>query len=326
MQYLHGCRAALQRFAPHLKLRGPAGLFRSVASHIDSHHQHPSPHHPLCWGVLNACIVNRTACPIDTLTVHRKGTGTAASIVRASDILLAEFAASFPTLNRTFGSYRNTESDPTTGWSHPLPGNANVGYAAVLVETVLLHWNVVRQQHRRRRLPLLDGISHDNAFVGYHPFEFEQRTLLAHFRMNNTGQPPDVQIFEKPVYAAMGMVTVAFAVDAHVANGWQGAAEEDGTGCRWMVSSDDSFGSVVLVSGGQNVSQNVKLSKDHHWKDQIRVDIKTTYDSMDWWWMAEYLEQNTTDPHHVWQHNGRPSYPDAALRKRMRSVQVSHLL
>ncbi|XP_022236209.1 alpha-L-iduronidase-like [Limulus polyphemus] len=48
-------------------------------------------------------------------------------------------------------------------------------------------------------------LSNDNAFLSFFPHQFEQRTLLARFQMNNT-VPPHVQFFKKPVYAVTGIL------------------------------------------------------------------------------------------------------------------------
>lgn len=314
-------RAGLHTISKHLQLRGPAGLFRT-------NRNHPSSAHPLCWGLLRLCNANRSACPIDTLTYHRKGTdGTAASILSGTLALIDVMRAWFPAVDGM--PYANSEADPSRGWSHPLPGNANVQYAAALVETVLLHWSARVDATNAERLPHLSDISHDNAFVSYHPFEFEQRTLFARFRMNRTGPPADEQLFEKPVYAAMGMLTAVLLGGAK--HGQRVSAPQSTATCMWVVSKnagDDNraianewYASVLAVSRGSNVSHR------HDGREPMRDAIRVRIDGIAsggaaMLWFVEYLEHQLTDPHHVWMANGRPAYPDAGLRAAMRCAQV----
>lgn len=314
LNYITAVHAALQRISNgRLQLRGPAGLF------------HPNrSKHPLCWGLLQYC--NSTAdlsteCPLQMLTYHRKGyDGTAASILNATIDLIAELRAEFPRLMASM-RYANSEADPMTGWSHPLTGNANVEYAAVLVENVLLHWTALRGDNNGGGfLPQLAGLSHDNAFLSYHPYEFDQRTVLAHFQMNETGLPADVQLFTKPVYSAIGMLALTLG-PALSAVRWRHK-------CAWVKSKniksnkDGWYASVLLVSQGGNVSRSLAESVAFSaGRDKIRLRFDAPSDE-DCWWFAEFLEQNTTDPQHVWLKHGAPAYPDAKLRQRMRRAQV----
>lgn len=270
--------------------------------------------------------MNRSHCLIDTLTYHRKGTdGTAASILSGTLTLIANIRERFPALVDI--PYANSEADPTAGWSHPLPGNANVQYAAALIENVLLHWRA-RVATNPQQLPQLSGISHDNAFVSYHPFEFEQRTLFARFRMNRTGPPADEQLFAKPVYAAMGMLA---GVMLGAADGGQHVAAPQSTAtCMWVMSrntgdrpaaANEWYASVLLVSRGSNVSQ--QLNDEYPTRDDIRVRIDgIASGGVRLLWFVEYLEHQQTDPHHVWMANGRPAYPGASVRAAMRRAQV----
>lgn len=337
LTYLNAVRAALLSISTSFELRGPAGLFHP---NNDSHHNH----HPLCWGLLqycNAATNITTTCPIQTITYHRKGVdGTAASILRPTFELIATLRERFPRLMQHIDAngnalrYANSEADPTSGWSHPLPGNANVEYAGVLVENVLLHWAAYRRDAGAGgALPRLAGLSHDNAFLSYHPYEFEQRTLLAHFQMNETGAPPDVQFFAKPVYAALGMMALTLGPAMSPVRRRFGRADDEPQ-CVWVVSKnrrwDDHrrssgwYASVLLVSSGSNVSRSL-AEQAAAGRDHIRLRISATaaaFDDKECWWIAEYLEQNTTDPHHIWLSHGAPAYPDVRLRQRMRRAQV----
>lgn len=69
-------------------------------------------------------------------------------------------------------SYRFSEADPIAGWSTPRDFQADVRYAATLMSTVMLHWHA---KLAGGVMDQLESISHDNAFLSYHPHEFNQR-------------------------------------------------------------------------------------------------------------------------------------------------------
>lgn len=65
-----------------------------------------------------------------------------------------------------------SEADPIAGWSTPRDFQADVRYAATLMSTVMLHWHA---KLAGGVMSQLESISHDNAFLSYHPHEFSQR-------------------------------------------------------------------------------------------------------------------------------------------------------
>lgn len=191
MDYAHGVanglEAASHRMVPVTKipLSGPAGLFKSFEKH------------KLCFGLLNHCSANISLCPIDIITFHRKGINSPNDILTETIKLLELFDQKYPNLQHL--PYANTEADPASGWSKNVTSYADVHYAHILVQIVLQHWNAFIEGPLVR----LVSISHDNSFLSYHPFEFEQRTLLAKFVMNNT-KSKTMYFIQKPVYAALG--------------------------------------------------------------------------------------------------------------------------
>lgn len=190
--------------------------------------------------------------------------------------------------------------------------NADVRYAVTLVNIVLLHWNAKYQTV----LPTLDSISHDNAFISYHPYEFYQRTLLALFQLNDTN-PIEMQFIAKPVYAGIGMLgnLGSFAGDLS-------RDSENGTLTLWTVSHPKE--SIFLC--GIITTTESKLMNDE-WR---RVDVNVTINVADrnyvetekYVSLIEYLEGNVTDPVSLWTSFGKPSYPNAAQRQIMRKSQV----
>lgn len=82
--YVNGVAQGLHK--NRLLLRGPAGLFKSPEKH------------PFCWGLLNKCNLNACDCPVDILTFHRKGFGTANEVVEGSVQLIESIHREFPNL------------------------------------------------------------------------------------------------------------------------------------------------------------------------------------------------------------------------------------
>ncbi|KAG4070034.1 hypothetical protein HA402_013694 [Bradysia odoriphaga] len=193
--------------------------------------------------------------------------------------------------------------------------NADVRYAVTLVNIVLLHWNA--KYHNI--LPTLDSISHDNAFISYHPYEFYQRTLLALFQLNNTN-PIEMHFIEKPVYAAIGMLGNLGAFAGDLNNN-----SENGTMALWTVSHPNES----LFLCGIVVAES-KLTNDQWKVIDVSVSMNVTdykyVDTEKYVSLIEYLEGNVTDPVSLWKSFGMPSYPNAAERQIMRKSQGPHIL
>lgn len=69
-----------------LKFGGPAGLFRDQT------------HHPLCWGILEAC--SKSQCPLSYISFHRKGNATAQTVLNGTMELLDLIYKRYPELNK----------------------------------------------------------------------------------------------------------------------------------------------------------------------------------------------------------------------------------
>lgn len=65
-----------------------------------------------------------------------------------------------------------SEADPIAGWDTPRDFQSDVRYAATLIATVMQHWQAKLEGGV---LAQLESLSHDNAFLSYHPYEFSQR-------------------------------------------------------------------------------------------------------------------------------------------------------
>lgn len=270
-------------------LRGPAGLFKSHDKHR------------LCWGILDKCNANIDLCPLDTITYHRKGHTSIDDILIGTIELLRSIHSDYPKLRRL--PYANSEADPTAGWSTQHEAYADVRYANMLIRTVFQHWNAMYNQI----LPNLNSISHDNAFLSYYPFEYEQRTLLARFIMNNT-TPSHVQFVRKPVHAALGLLGSM----AHLASLVQNIKSK----MQCLTSIGEDYGAVLCISADDQQSKGAV-------QQVIRVDASALLkDESTAAYFVEYLANEWTDPYFVWQQCGRPSFPNRTVFARMREAEV----
>lgn len=283
-----GLKAASRRTDNRTKfqLRGPAGLFKSFEKHR------------LCWGLLNFCNSHTSTCPIDIITFHRKGINSSDDILTNSIDLIETIEKLYPNLNHL--SYANTEADPTSGWSKNVSNYANVQYAHTLISIVFQHWNA----YFGGILSRLESISHDNAFLSYHPFEFEQRTMLARFLMNET-HPKTVQFIEKPVYAALGLLSSL---------AWRASNVFSTKNVTYLLSMGKYYSAVLLISD-KNAAEEIN----------IKLDVgkwHTKNEDFQYGFIVEYLHQNRTDPFAVWTRYGKPSYPNDTVIADMHQAQV----
>ncbi|XP_035898608.1 alpha-L-iduronidase isoform X2 [Anopheles stephensi] len=309
-----GLRAAAQRYgmvAPKRKLfplYGPAGLFKSVQ------------HHPFCWSAVKACSANIThGCPFDTITFHRKGSGRWASeVLDGGRELLEDVLNRFPPVGRL--KFANDEADPVAGWSSGRPFQADVRYAAMLFSIVTQHWSAIATQANElgRRLHFL---SHDNAFLSYYPYVFEQRTLFARFQMNLT-KPPHVQFIAKPVFSVLGLL----ANLAPVATATQFLPGN----ISYVLSVDEGSQYVCLVASRSNDSSPL-------WEKRSYLNITIPVDMVRGArahpamvhrvsCLVEGIQDGRNDPFRLWQLQGRPAYPTTDQLAAMREMQLPSVL
>ncbi|KAH8276397.1 hypothetical protein KR018_000286 [Drosophila ironensis] len=282
-------------------LRGPAGLFKTRQNH------------PLCWKLLEECNRKVRYCPIDIITFHRKGLeGTATEIVNGSLSLMAQIYEEYP--NLTTLPVANDEADPVAGWSTPREFQADVRYGVTLISTVMQHWHA---QLADGPLHRLESISHDNAFLSYHPHEFTQRTLLAHFRMNET-DPPHSQFVQKPVYAALGMLAKlgSRAADMELVNMDTTHSVQVLRSVSGGLGGSGQYMATIFLSPEEAGPQ---LTAFHH---KYTLNMSIANESA---FITELLVPQATDPYHLWQRAGSPAFPNATLREAMRRVQTPKL-
>ncbi len=138
---------------------------------------------------------------------------------------------------------------------------------------------------------------------------------MALFQFNNTN-PIEIQLIEKPVYAAIGMLgnLGAFAGDLN---------NKSETLSLWSIShpKESLFLCGIITSKSKSINHRLKA---------IDIDVAinvTKYDYIEnerFVSLIEYLEGNVTDPVHIWTTFGKPSYPNAVERQIMRKSQVKY--
>ncbi|XP_075151894.1 alpha-L-iduronidase [Haematobia irritans] len=283
----------------HISLRGPAGLFKEQT------------HHPLCWGILRQCNNNIKECPFEVLTFHKKGNGSAAIIIDESKFLVSKIFEMFPQLRKM--PFSNDEADPTSGWSIPREFHEDVRYAIILVGIIARYWNA---KLNNDIFSNMETISHDNAFLSFHPYEFSQRTLLAHFRMNNT-TPPHSQFIQKPVYAALGILTRM----GELASDLMEIKTSHGLKLN-ILKSTSAKGKPLYKSwllfpvkeGGSYIHHSIRIPSFIHLCDKDIVVL-----------IAEVIDQNKTNPTLVWRQFGSPAFPNSTVREEMRRRQTPQI-
>ncbi|KAJ9588107.1 hypothetical protein L9F63_018534, partial [Diploptera punctata] len=274
-----------------LRIGGPAGTFGDRKKHA------------LCWGLVEHCA-NMIHCPLDFISFHKKGGGHVNAILQQDIELALNTKKDYPTL--TTIPFANDESDPLKNWSLNETWRGDVRYGAMVASVIVAHQDVMV---KRYGLPV-SLLSNDNAFLNYHPFYFNQRTLLARFQMNRT-EPPHVQFFKKPVYTTMALLSLLgnqeMAVTIkHPDNRLSVVAAEDWTrGTRSIA--------VLVVFSNDTVSD---LEDILSIKLQLRniSDVTARY-------VVYLLDNNATNPQQVWLNAGSPVFPELQQRFQMRSAE-----
>ncbi|XP_044258578.1 alpha-L-iduronidase isoform X2 [Tribolium madens] len=294
LSYVAGCaeglRDAFDGRGVSASLGGPAGLFREE-------------NHPLCWGLLQACSAN-SHCPIQFISFHRKGGGTAEGVLNGTLELLDLLHNKFPNLAEM--PIANDESDIITTWSDSWEWRGDARYAAMVVKVIAEHYKSLTLS-RKLKIELL---SFDNGFLNYHPFYFTQRTLFARFQMNHT-DPPHSQFIKKPVYVVMALLSLLG--DEYLAGG---------------MNSNDSMLTVLTTRTSDINQSNVGILVAYADSDEVNIEtIKSVRLcinnlSIGSRFVVYLLDNILTNPYRFWHKLGRPVFPPKFLRQQLREQEV----
>lgn len=80
-----GIHKAEKKFDTKFELKGPAGLFKDKNKH------------PICWKIAEIC---EKTCPFNVFTFHRKGNGSASSVMEDGVKLVQNILKDYPLLDR----------------------------------------------------------------------------------------------------------------------------------------------------------------------------------------------------------------------------------
>lgn len=200
-----------------------------------------------------------------------------------------------------------SEADPEAGWSTPRDYQEDVRYALALANIVLNHWEA---KLNGKIFAKFEDLSNDNAFMSYHPFEFSQRTLLAHFRMNNS-DPPHSQFIQKPVYAAMGMLSRL----ANMAASPTIIKTNIGLPLNVLKTTANKgqpmYFSWLIVPVFESAYDDVIVAEKFHLCANEVIAF-----------IIEVIDQQHTNPVQIWRSFNSPSYPNATVREAMRFHQT----
>ncbi|PSN39547.1 Alpha-L-iduronidase [Blattella germanica] len=270
--------------------RGPAGLFKAPEKH------------PLCWGLLEYCS-NSTTCPLDFISFHKKGGGSSKAILEQDLELALNISRRYPTLQGI--SLVNDEADPLTGWSKAEPWRADVRYAAMVASVIISHQQVMVGKYG---LPL-ELLSNDNAFLNYHPFYFNQRTLLARFQMNNTN-PSHIQFFKKPVYTMMSLLSLLGTQELNV------TILDPDSRFQSLASTEYIYGAwsntVLLVFSNDTIAGP---------DDILSVTLKMLNLRKIYRYVLYLMDNSVTNPENVWVKAGSPVFPTKEQRAQIRASE-----
>ena len=131
--------------------------------------------------------------------------------------------------------------------------------------------------------------------------------------MNKTN-PPHVQFIQKPVFAALGMLSNLAKYGSNLKYHYKdGHVISVATYADGVYSAIISWNSDVKSMGQSDILVDIHLSNLFN-RDKLK-HFK---------YFIEYMEANKTDPFAVWQQYQSPAYPNATVRHHMRMAEVSY--
>ncbi|XP_075223303.1 alpha-L-iduronidase isoform X2 [Lycorma delicatula] len=321
-----------QNYLCHLKLGGPAGLFKNKRTHN------------LCWGLLNYCkkksrishlpqfqhYSDNTSdkCSLDFLSFHKKGDCSPRAVVKRSKHFYNSvknlYHSKIPLLS-------NNEADILKGWWQNEKWRSDVHYASAITQVLIMIYEYFHKSTDDKVLL----ISNDNAFLNYdqnlYPFNpFNQRTLLARFIMKDDKMSDKnltySQFFQKPVYIVMGMLAYLYNNKLNISyNPYDErlhviatSNEQNGNN-----KSKDTTWSCSLLVVYSDVD-NVKFSNMTYIDVKLKIYLPKAVIITGGKYVVYTLDNALPHPADVWAKAGRPLNPDMKLRALMRQTQGPH--
>ncbi|XP_063963644.1 alpha-L-iduronidase-like isoform X2 [Lytechinus pictus] len=320
LNYYDACSEGLKAAHPSLKLGGPADSCRE-----------PTHATKKSWALLDHCanginyFTKEKGIRLDYISLHLKGGGASMSILDQELAKMTEIQLKFPSFVTT--PFYNDEADPLVGWSKPEWWRSDATYAAIVAKIILQHQNEMIRKHTNIRYTLL---SNDNGFLNFHPYYFDQRTLVTRFQMNET-KPPSVQTIKKPVLSIMGLLSLLGEQQVEVNDfSYQVKADTGGDiGVLATIHSPthsggrDSWQASILIhnsadtdnmTGTDNIQLEVTGVNPSLTTNMADLAVELVY--------VEYLLDNTHgNPAAFWRKYGSPVYPTRKQFKEMRDNQ-----
>lgn len=140
--------------------------------------------------------------------------------------------------------------------------------------------------------------------------------------MNNT-HPSHTQFFQKPVFAALGMLSNlgSNGNDIQIKENWHGYK------VTYLSTTGEISGPMYLATILVFELKRKSVTAESKIQNQFVLDLPLELmDNMTIWFVVEGLILNVTDPYYVWKRHGSPEYPNAYLRHLLRKVQGPMLL
>ncbi|RWS20635.1 hypothetical protein B4U80_02417, partial [Leptotrombidium deliense] len=247
---------------------------------------------------------------LDFIALHEKGKDNDVDVIIEKEITVINAIHSrFPQLRNK--QVMNEEGDPIVKWSDPYIWNTDSNYASIAAEIMIKHIDHYFSKNNSVYFQLL---SNDNAFLSYYPYQFEQRTLLARFQMNNT-KPQTVQFIKKPIYTALGLFD--YLGDNLLFTGFDHNEKVTVSSVATFESTEERQMYAILVSASPYKSRQA---------DEI-VDLKLVVDfngcsvNEDWKWRRYVVNNIESNPYKVWTSRGKPDFPSKSLLQNMRNKE-----
>lgn len=127
--------------------------------------------------------------------------------------------------------------------------------------------------------------------------------MLARFVMNNT-QSKTVHFIQKPVYAALGMLSSLTNIATEM---------ETRKNTSYVISIGELYAAVLIISTEQSRND---------YSLEIKLNKPWAASNVSFGYFAEFLDQTRTNPYLVWKKNNMTAYPNDMVLDEMIHAQV----